>query len=163
VPDIKSGLEKAIAYLSEHPDEARYTDSVATATLEQGLRVRVEGPGGAAVSTDMVASVGGSDSAPSPGWLFRAALAASQATLIAMEAARAGVELRRLVVTVDSESDDRGILGMDPGVPPGPLSVRVRVETSGMDPAESIVRTATKRSPVYDAVARAIPISVEIN
>ena len=30
-------------------------------------------------------------------------------------------------VTVDSESDDYGILGLDPAVPAGPLSMRVQV------------------------------------
>jgi organic hydroperoxide reductase OsmC/OhrA len=39
---ISDALHGAMAYLSEHPDEARYTDSAAIATLEQGLRVEVE-------------------------------------------------------------------------------------------------------------------------
>src|SRR5437588_4123365 len=120
---IKEALDAASVYLSEHPGEARYTDSPATAVLEHGLRVRVEGPGGAFIVTDMPASVGGSDSGPSPGWLFRAALAACQATLIGMEAARRDVDAGDLVVTVDSESDDRGILVLDPSIPAGPLSV----------------------------------------
>src|SRR3989442_6487980 len=120
MPDVKSALEQPTAYLSKHPDEARYTDSAATATLEEGLRVRVEGPGGATVVTDMPGSVGGTDSAPSSGWLLRAALAACEATLIAMEAAREGIELNRLPVTVASESDDRGILWLDQAVPAGP-------------------------------------------
>jgi len=111
----------------------------------------------------MPQSVGGGDAGPSPGWLLRAALAACDATLIAMQAARDGVTLRSLAVTVDSESDDRGILGMDPSVPAGPLSVRVRVAASVTEgDAESLVRTAAGRCPVHDAVARAIPVRVEI-
>src|SRR6266567_2793844 len=73
--DVRTALEGAVAYLSEHPEEARYTDSEATATLEEGLRVRVEGPGGLSVVTDMPQGVGGGGAGPSPGWLLRAALA----------------------------------------------------------------------------------------
>jgi uncharacterized OsmC-like protein len=159
--DIKGALDAAVRYLSEHPEEARYMDSEATATLEEGLRVRVEGPGGLSVITDMPESVGGAGAAPSPGWLFRAALAACEATLIGMEAAREGTSLDVLIVTVDSDSDDRGILGMDPNIPAGPLSIRVRVsaEGSGGD-LESAVRTAAERCPVHDAVARPVPIDL---
>jgi hypothetical protein len=44
-----------------------------------------------------------------------------------MRAAVDGIELSRLEVVVDSESDDRGILGIDEAVPAGPLQMRVRV------------------------------------
>jgi uncharacterized OsmC-like protein len=124
---IRSAIEKAIDYVTEHPDEARYTDSTAVARLEDGLRCVVTGPGGESVVTDMPASVGGGGSAPSPGWLFRASLASCTAALIAMRAAQLGVELSGLEVTVDSESDDRGILGIDDAVRAGPLSIRVGV------------------------------------
>ena len=44
--DIRGALANAIAYLNAHPDEARYTDSPATAVLESGLAVTVHGPQG---------------------------------------------------------------------------------------------------------------------
>ena len=59
----------------------------------------------------MAESVGGGASAPTPGWLLRSALAACDATLVAMEAARDGVDLTELEVNVESESDFRGVLG----------------------------------------------------
>jgi len=73
--EIRDKIEAAVAYLTKNPDEARYTDSPAVATVAdpQGLRVEVTGPDGARLSTDMPASVGGSNSAPSPGWFLRAA------------------------------------------------------------------------------------------
>jgi uncharacterized OsmC-like protein len=160
--DVKTAIEGAVAYLSEHPDEASYVDSEAKAKLEEGLRVRVEGPGNLSMITDMPESVGGGNSGPSPGWVFRAALAACEATLIAMQAAREGVSLEALTVMVDSESDDRGILGMDPTVPAGPSSVRVRVSVRGAGgDLESLVRTAVERCPVHDAVTRPVGIQVE--
>ena len=166
VGDIESSIEAAVRYLSEHPDEVRYIDSPATAALEEGLRFRVTGPGSEKVSTDMPSAVGGGNSAPSPGWLFRAGLASCGGSLIAMEAARAGVRPSRLEVTVDSESDDRGILGMDPSVPAGPLSIRIRVriaaDAADESVLEALVRRGIDRCPVADAVRRAVEVSVEV-
>ena len=163
---IQSSIESAVKYLTEHPDEARYTDSPATATLVEGLLVRVEGPSGEALDTDMPPSVGGGGAGPSPGWVFRAALASCEATLIAMRAAVEGVELNRLEVTVDSESDDRGILGIDEAVPAGPLSLRarVRIEASNTpaDRLREIAEWGLRHCPVDDAARRAVPVNVEI-
>ena len=72
---IRTAMEAAIAWVGDHPDEARYTDSLATARVVEGLRIRVEGPNGEALETDMPAGVGGSGVHPSPGWFMRAAVA----------------------------------------------------------------------------------------
>ena len=64
---ISAAIEGAGAYLTEHPDEARYTDSLATARVESGLRVRVDGPNGEVLETDMPAAVGGAWHRPGPG------------------------------------------------------------------------------------------------
>jgi uncharacterized OsmC-like protein len=164
--DIRASIEKGVRYLSEHPDEARYTDSAATAVVEEGLRVRVSGPDGATVVTDMPPSVGGGGMAPSAGWVYRAGLASCVATLIAMEAAGEGLTLDSLEVAVDSESDDRGILGMDPSVPAGPLSVRIAVRATGAGASERQLRAVIERGkrlcPVCDATEREIPVTLEI-
>jgi uncharacterized OsmC-like protein len=163
---IRTAIENAVRYLTEHPDEARYTDSAATAAIEDGLRVRVSGPDGASVVTDMPTSVGGGGGAPSAGWVLRAAMASCVATLIAMEAARDGLRLDSLEVTVDSESDDHGILGMDETVPAGPLSMRVRVRASapGATPEQlrAVIQRGKDRCPVCDAAQRAVPVTLEI-
>jgi len=163
---IRDALAQATAYLTAHPGEARYTDSTATAVLESGLAVTVQGPNRISVHTDMPKSVGGGDGSPSPGWLLRAAQASCLATLIAMRAAQLGVELGRIEVVVDSESDDRGILGLDDSIPAGPLSSRARVQIGGNSPPaeqlKSIIRWAEVHCPVQDAVRRAIPCTVEI-
>src|SRR5256885_5343431 len=124
--EIREAMSGAITYLTEHPAEARYTDSEASAVLTGGLAVTVTGPDGASIQTDMPKSVGGGGGAPSPGWLLRAAQASCLATLIAMRAAHQGLDVGRVEVVVDSESDDRGILGIDDSVTEGPLSSRAR-------------------------------------
>jgi uncharacterized OsmC-like protein len=165
-PAIRKAIKGALEYLTQHPNEARSTDSAASATIVDGLVVRVTGPGGESLTTDMVPSVGGTATAPSPGWLLRAAEASCVATLIAMRAAMLDIGLDTLEVTVDSESDDRGLLGLDAEVPAGPLSGRVaiRLTADGVDSAtlEEIAHWGVKHCPVCDAVERAVPIRTEI-
>ncbi|HSK51982.1 MAG TPA: OsmC family protein [Clostridia bacterium] len=163
---IRRSIETATAYLRDHPAEARSTDSAATARVVDGLVMRVDGQNGETLTTDMVPSVGGTGSAPSPGWLLRAAEASCVATLITMRAATLGIALDTLEVTVDSESDDRGLLAIEESVPAGPLSgrVRVRLGAVGVEAAtlDDITRWGVSHCPVCDAVERAVPISIEV-
>jgi uncharacterized OsmC-like protein len=165
--DIAKAIAIARSYLTANPGEARYRDGAASATIEDGLRVRVTGTDGSSLVTDMVTGIGGSGSAPSPGWLFRAAYASCVATLIAMRAAEEGWVLSALDVTVDSESDDRGILGISPEIPAGPLSIRVEVRASvpGVDAevSRAAIEAAIARCPVHDAVARPVPVDIEVS
>ena len=162
---IRASMERASNHLTEHPEAATGSDSAATAVREDGLRFRVDGPWGS-LTSDMAESVGGGGSAPTPGWLQRAALAACDATLVAMEAARDGIELTELEVTVESESDFRGVLGVDPSIHAGPVSVGVVVRLAAPDASEdqlrAIVERAEARSPVRDALIREVPMTTEI-
>jgi uncharacterized OsmC-like protein len=165
VESIRNAIETTSGHLREHPEAAAGTDAAATAVREEGLRFRVEGPKGQ-VTTDMSKSVGGDATAPTPGWLLRAALASCDATAVALEAARDGIELTDLTVTVESESDFRGALGVDDAIHPGPLAVRVRIQLAAANATEDqlreIVQRAESRSPVGDAVARAVSMTTEI-
>jgi uncharacterized OsmC-like protein len=161
---IEDAVARASAYLREHPDEARYRDSAAVARLSSGLRATVTGPGGESVASDMPAGIGGSASAPSPGWLMRAAAASCVAALIAIRAAATGVSHGAIEVTVDSESDDRGILGLDDEIRAGALSMAVAVSVEGVD-ADALgplVEWAVEHCPVTDTISRAVPIAVEL-
>jgi len=163
---IKKSVEAAIDYLGKHPDEARYTDTWAKATLEQGLHFRIVDANANTVFSDMPASVGGGGAAPSPAWLMRAGLASCAATLIAIRAAQQGLQLTQLEVLVDSESDDYGILGMDAAVPAGPLSAKVRVRIAAAGASETglreVVKWGVEHCPVADAILRAVPMTTEI-
>ena len=164
---IGDAIQQASEYLTDHPEEARYTDSVAVAKLDGGLNVVVSASDGRTISTDMPASVGGTDTGPSPGWLFRAALAACDTTLIAMRAAMLGVELDDVEVTIDSVSNDLGMLGLNESVPAGPLSVRTKVRVKAtnthVEAIRELVDWAVAHCPVCDATKRAVPMTVEID
>ena len=97
--------------------------------------------------------------------MLRAAAAACVASLIAIRAAATEAEIRSVDVEVDSESDDRGILGLDASVPAGALSMRVVVSidapTLDTTAKESLVAWAVEHCPVTDTIARAVPLSIE--
>jgi uncharacterized OsmC-like protein len=161
---IRSALAGASTYLTDHPDEARYTDSLATAHIDDGLRIRVHGLNGEELLTDMPVAVGGGGAAPSPGWFLRASVAACVASLAIMRAAQLGIDGFTCEVEVDSESDDRGILGLDASVPAGPLSMRIGLRMSGSAPDRlgEIANWAVEHCPVSDAVRRAVKVAVEL-
>lgn len=166
IAQIQQSIAGVTKFFSENPQRGRTTDKAAVATVQEGLRCKAEGPNGAALISDMPKGIGGGGTAPTPGWFLRAALANCDATVIAMRAAQLGVVLTKLEVTVDSVSDDRGMLGLGEGIPPGPQSVRIRVviAADGAAPEQlrQIVEWAESHSPVGDAVRRAIPSSVDI-
>ena len=165
---IREAVEKTEALLMENPELGRGPDTPATATLEEGVRMRVRGPDDWEVATDHREAVGGTETAPNPGWYWRASLAACDATVVRIEAARRGIELTTLEVTVESESDSRGSMGLDDDVPVGPSEVRIHFHLGSADATaeelEALVEWTEAHSPVGHAIGSAIPIepSVEI-
>jgi uncharacterized OsmC-like protein len=116
-----------ITHFTEHPDHALSQDKEAVAIIEDGLRARATGPDGQTLLCDMPTALGGGGSAPSPGWMMRAALANCEAIMIALRAAQLDVELSTLEVRVGSTSDDRGMLGMSDAIPAGPLNMKISI------------------------------------
>jgi uncharacterized OsmC-like protein len=163
---IRDAVSAASTYLTEHPGEARYRDAHARARLGDDLTVDVDGPGGEQLRTDMPKGIGGLATSPSPGWYLRAATASCVASLIGIRAAALGIELGPVEVVVDSESDDRGILGLEAGVPAGALSLKlvvsIRAKRADRATLEALVGWAVDHCPVSDTVRRAVPIEVEV-
>lgn len=151
---IREAIEKARALICADPAKARVT-SAATAKLVEGLRCEVTGPRGERSATDMPPGVGGQASAPNPGWHLRAAMASCTASVIAMRAAKLGIALTTLEVTVESEADQRFLLGTDDSVTAAFAGWRTSVRIAGDAPREELdelVRWADRHSPVGCAV-----------
>jgi organic hydroperoxide reductase OsmC/OhrA len=83
-----------------------------------------------------------------------------------MKAALENVKLGAVEVTVDSESDDLGILGINNEIPAGPLSVSVRVSIGSGDgdvaKLPEIVEWADTHCPVTDLTRRNVPVTIEV-
>lgn len=163
---IQEAVNGVIQFFGEHPEKARSEDTPATATVVAGLRCRTSNGAGFEMFSDMPQGIGGSASAPTPGWFMRGALASCDATMIALRAAELGISLTALEVTVDSTSDDRGMLEIDDSIPAGPLSVRVLVKLGANDASEEqlqdLVAWTKRHSPVGDAISRAVPLKFEV-
>lgn len=166
MPAVSEAIAKLSKTLTEQPEKARTKNAAATALLRDGLTFQVTGPAGEKILTDMPAPMGGTASAPNPGWLLRAALASCNATVIAMRAARLGVKLETLEVTVDSDSDNRGILGLDDRVTAGLLSLRTKVRIGAKDAAPAqlreLVAWAEAHSPVGCTIRQAPSATTEV-
>ena len=166
VAHISEALDKVGKLIAEQPEKAKAKNAPATARLLEGLRCEVKGPNGETAYTDMTPAMGGAASAPNPGWLFRAALASCTSTAIAMRAAKQGISLSRLEVTVESSSDIRGLLGLDETVPAGLSQIvcRVKIGADGVAPERlrELAEWGDRHSPIA-CTARSTPdFAVEV-
>jgi uncharacterized OsmC-like protein len=134
--------------------------NTASITLVDGLRCCSE-EGAWSIDTDLPSSLGGSGSAPTPGVLLRAALGSCLAMGYRLRAARRGIAVRSIRVTVESDSEIDGMLRTTSTAPPGFTAIRYHVELDTSAPAEDIealVDEADRLSPVLDAIGRANPV-----
>ena len=161
---VREAIEKAASAIAADPNKAR-VKSAATARFAGGLRCEVTGPRGERLATDMPPGVGGQATAPNPGWHLRAAMASCTATVIAMRAAKLGVALTTLEVTVESEADQRFLLGTDASVSSAFAGWRTSVKIAGDAPRETlqdIVAWADAHSPVGCAVRAPSACSLQV-
>ena len=140
-------------------------DTCATAVIENGLVCRIQSPDGKSVQTDMPAAVGGTATANSPGWLSRAAIASCDATLLAMRAARQGVQLDSIKVKVDAMSDGRGMF-LDQGISPASSEVRIHfdIRAAGVsrEQIQELVDWVVEHAPVGNDISQAVKVIVDL-
>ena len=163
--NVRAAIEQISAAISADASKAQAKRVPATARLTEGLQCEVTGPSGQRMVTDMPPALGGDGSAPHPGWVLRCAWASCTATVIAMRAARLGVALETLEVTVDGDSDMRGILGLDENIGAGQQAVRTTVKIrGGADPRtlREIAAWGEAHSPVACTVRNPPASSLEI-
>jgi uncharacterized OsmC-like protein len=160
----REALERAQRLFRERPSAA-IKNVPAIAIWQDGLECKISNPEGRTVVTDMAKAIGGDDAGHSPGWLLRASLAACTATAIAMRAALHGIELRELEVTVCSNTDIRGAVGIDE-VPMAMTGMRMSIKVSADHSAEKtlreIVAWASTQSTVSATLHEGQAISADV-
>ena len=157
--NLKRAVESEIAALSKHPDSARGIGQ-STVTLRDGLACTVTS-GHWTFTADVPAGAGGTDSGPDPGMLIRGALGSCLAIDIRTWAARLGVAIDEVRIEVDSELDQRGMLGMDESIPAGYQKVSYRVHLTSDAPEADLKRVlqqAEKFNPRVHDLRNAIPL-----
>lgn len=166
---IAEALGRVEAALRQHPAFALHDESPAVTRWQGGFRFVTSRPGVAMeLVTDLPEQMGGRGENVTPGWPLRAGLAACVGSSIVLAAAREGIGLASLEVTVGARSDLRGLLGMadEQGkeVSAGPLEVRleVRIAAPGVSPdrLRALVELANRNSPSSSALREAVPLNL---
>ncbi|MCP4621353.1 MAG: OsmC family protein [Bradyrhizobium sp.] len=149
--EIKVALDRLSDALHANPERARVSHAPIVATVDDGLRCRVTGATGEKIETDMPRTMGGENAHPSPGWYFRASFAACCATVIAAQAARLGIALTKLEVTVTADGDTRGTLGLGE-ISAGYSELRTNVEIGASNASPEQLRDLVKWSAAHSPV-----------
>jgi uncharacterized OsmC-like protein len=163
--DVREAIERLSTAIRAEPAKAKSKNAPAMARLTEGLKVEVTGPNKERAVTDMPPPMGGGASAPNPGWLLRAGMASCAATVVAMRAAKLGIVLTQLEVTVESDSDLRGLLGLDENVSALMNRLRTNGRIGGNADAQALralVEWADAHSPVGCTVKNAAACSLDI-
>jgi uncharacterized OsmC-like protein len=162
----RDALERARRLFLERPSAARKPNATAKAVWQEGLQFVTTGPAGENVRTDMPEPLGGTGAGTNPGWLLRAAMASCTATGLAMRAAMRGIELTSLEVSVDSELDARGMVGID-GVPLTLANLRMTIKLGADNVPESQLRELAEWAAMESTVNKTLrdgpPVAIDIS
>jgi uncharacterized OsmC-like protein len=167
---IAASIERVVSALRRKPHSGVHEDTPATVRWAGGLRTVARTAAGVEITTDLPSAIGGDDSAHSPGWLLRAALASCAVTCIAMEAASRGIALQTLEAHATSRSDLRGLVGIADAdgarVSAGPLAMdlHVRIGAQGVDPGvlRTLVEATRGCSPVTCALEQPLAVGLHV-
>ena len=138
-----------------------HSTTVSVTTVVDGLRSRTE-EGSWCLETDLPRGLGGTDAAPTPSVLARAALGSCMAMGYVLRAARQGVELTSVSVSVETDSELAGMLICGAEAPAGFREIRCHVEVESAadhDGVRKILDEADELSPILDLVGRANPVT----
>ena len=162
---VREAIATLSATFSAEPAKARAKNAPATARLNEGLQFEVTGPYNARIVTDMPPAMGGAATGPNPGWFLRAALASCTATAIAMRAAKLGIKLDILELTVESESDARGLLGMgDVSAALGAVRTKVKIRGNATPEAlRDLAAWGEAHSPVGCTLRQSVDCSLDVD
>jgi uncharacterized OsmC-like protein len=155
VSHLKTAFERTAKALQLRPSLGRDT-AVTKARVREGLICDIEA-GPWRFATDMPKSIGGMETAPTPGMYGRAALASCLATGYTMYAAKLGVPIESLEVEIHADCDDGALFGVSAS-PPGYLAVRYVVTVESSAPEAEVLRVLDEgdaHSPYLDVFSRA--------
>jgi uncharacterized OsmC-like protein len=159
---IASALERNVRAVTLRPSVGQGT-AVTKVRLREGLACDIQ-DGPWTLAAGMTEKYGGTNEAPNPGVLGRAALGSCLVIGYAMWAARLGVPIDSLEIEVQADYDVRGELGANDDVRPGYTAMRYIVTVSSPASAEEIDRwldTADRYSSWRDNIANAVPLVCE--
>jgi uncharacterized OsmC-like protein len=154
--DIADSIERLERALANRPGFGVGTWRSVT-TLTDGLHCTTE-DGSWRIDADLTDRLGGGASAPSPSALVRAALGSCMAMSYRLRAAKHGVALSSVRVTVETDVALAGMLQPESGERPGFRAIRYHVEVASTAPIDDVLRVldeGDRLSPVLDELSKA--------
>jgi uncharacterized OsmC-like protein len=161
---LGAAVQRTVAGLAAAPERARLRRRV-TARLRDGATCDITTSGHALVA-DFPESAGGRNLGPTPSELLAGAVASCLVIGWALWAARLGVMLDALEITVETDMDIRGLYGLGDDVPPGHTGVRCLVAVESTAPPERLRELAAqveRTSPLLDDLRRSVPVTTELS
>ncbi len=156
---IGAAFERNARAIAERPSVGQHT-ATTVVRIADGLTCEIE-EGPWRLTADMPPQVGGSAAGPTPGVYGRAALGSCLAIGYVLYAAKEGITLAGVEVTVEADFDHGGLFGVS-DVAPGYLEVRYAV-TVHSDASEAdvlrVLDAADAHSPYRDIFGRAQRLS----
>lgn len=160
---IKMAFERNVKAVTLRPAAGQGT-AVTRVRVRDGLTCDME-DGRWTLIADEDKGWAGNGEGPDPGVFGRAALGSCLAIGYAMWAAKLGVPLSKIEVEVQADYDARGLLGIDPSLPPGWTAMRYIVTVESDAPEADVMRVldeGDRYSSLLDCFRRPLPITREV-
>lgn len=162
--DIDAANKRNMEAMRKRPSRAKSTARTTVTLLRGGTSCEIE-DGPWRMLADLSKGQGGAGAAPDPGVFGRGALGACMVLGFELWAARLGVRIDDVRVTVESDFNSLGMYGMDETVSPGWQAVRCTIEiTSPNDPARvaDMIEQANRHSPLMADIAQPVPLTCDV-
>lgn len=161
---VKKALSDMIAAVSTNPGAAKVVFRAAT-SWEDDVRCSAKVRDFPVMTIDEPPELGGSDAGINPVELVLVALGTCQEIMFAAYASFMGIKLDECKVEVKGYLDLRGLLSVDPSVPPGYQKIvyETKIRSSGTD-AEilQLIEVVESHCPVMDILVRAQTITGKV-
>lgn len=167
------GLKATIEAVKANPEIAKFQFRAANRLVEGGLnRSEVKEFNGAlqehrtdhegfVMHNDEPPILMSGDAAPNPVEYVAQALLGCMTTTTNYWAASLGIEIQSITSEIEGDIDLQGMFDLDPDVRPGYQELRatLRIKSNG---SHEKLRDLHKLSPVYDTLARPVPLKVNV-
>lgn len=158
---VKNALSGVMSAVSSNPAAAKVVFRASTSWVED-VRCTAKVRDFPAMTIDEPPELGGGDAGMNPVELVLVALGTCQEIMFSAYAAFMGITLDECKVDVKGYLDVRGLLGLDPSVPPGYQHISFETTIKSSADQESLIKlieTVENHCPVMDILARAQSIT----
>ena len=159
---IRTALNRAREAIELRPSMAEGTMSVHL-KLDEGIKCVTQSDKWR-TEIDEPTSIGGGDTAPTPGIYGLSALASCFAMSIKMLAVQSGITIERIEIDVKGDFDDRAFFDIGAAAP-GYQDIRMKIEVQSDAPDDrirSLVAEARAKSTWFNIIANANPIATNV-